>query len=115
MSVRIYCGTKRLPSGYGRYGTRYECLQCGYGSAMSKYSGRPKKRGRPRGCFRPGLFSTSGAGGSGWMGVGVGMGIFLLTLFITKWGLSMGWLDSLIWACVLVLVFTILVLIYRAI
>ena len=114
MSVRIYCGTKRLPSGYGRYGTRYECLQCGYGSAMSKYSGRPKKRGRPQGCFRPGLFSTSVGVGAG-VGVGVSVGVFLLTLFITKWGLSMGWCDSLLWACGLVLVFSILVLIYRAI
>ena len=60
MSVKIYCGSKSaLPSGYGRFGTRYECMQCGYGSAMMQYkwspaSNSPKPPNRNRkGCYRP--------------------------------------------------------------
>lgn len=30
----IYCGTKRIPAGYGRYGSRYECLRRGFGAGM---------------------------------------------------------------------------------
>jgi hypothetical protein len=30
----IFCGTKRLPQGYGRYGDRYECLKRGFGAGM---------------------------------------------------------------------------------
>ena len=60
MSVKIYCGSKSaLPSGYGRFGTRYECMQCGYGSAMMQYkwspastSPKPPNRNR-KGCYRP--------------------------------------------------------------
>ena len=60
MSVKIYCGSKSaLPSEYGRFGTRYECMQCGYGSAMMQYkwspaSNSPKPPNRNRkGCYRP--------------------------------------------------------------
>ena len=35
---RIYCGDNdRVPAGYGRPGTRQECLRCGFGAAMMKY------------------------------------------------------------------------------
>lgn len=42
--VKIYCGDKsRLPGnqGYSRFGTRNECLKCGFGSAMYKYRWAP--------------------------------------------------------------------------
>ena len=57
--VKIYCGTSsNLPAGYGRFGTRFECMRCGYGSAMMKYkwapvSGDAKPPARARkGCYR---------------------------------------------------------------
>ena len=57
--VKIYCGTSdNLPDGYGRFGTRFECMRCGYGSAMMKYkwapvSGDAKPPARARkGCYR---------------------------------------------------------------
>jgi len=57
--VKIYCGTSRnLPAGYGRFGTRYECMQCGYGSATMRYkwapaSNSPKPPNKARkGCYR---------------------------------------------------------------
>ncbi len=56
---KIYCGNKGLPSGYGRYGTRNECLKCGYGAAMMQYKWSPSSRdARPprrskKGCYRP--------------------------------------------------------------
>ena len=56
---KIYCGNKRIPSGYGRYGTRNECLKCGFGAAMMQYKWSPPSRDRkpPRrsrkGCYRP--------------------------------------------------------------
>ena len=28
----FFCGTKKLPAGYGRYGNRYECLKRGFGA-----------------------------------------------------------------------------------
>jgi hypothetical protein len=38
MSVKIYCGKKTLvPQGYGRAGTPFECMRCGFGAAMRKY------------------------------------------------------------------------------
>jgi hypothetical protein len=57
--VKIYCGTSsNLPAGYGRFGNRYECMQCGYGSATMKYkwaqpsrSPKPVERTR-KGCYR---------------------------------------------------------------
>jgi len=58
--VKIYCGTKStLPDGYGRFGTRYECMQCGFGSALMQYKWAPASNDpRPparekRGCYRP--------------------------------------------------------------
>lgn len=32
----IFCGMKQLPQGYGRYGSRYECLRRGFGAGMNK-------------------------------------------------------------------------------
>jgi len=38
MSVRIYCGkSNQVPQGYGRIGTPFECMRCGFGAAMRKY------------------------------------------------------------------------------
>ena len=56
---KIYCGDQtNLPGSYNRFGTRYECLQCGFGAAMNKYKWEPASR-EPRGprreqqgCFR---------------------------------------------------------------
>ena len=31
----IFCGTKQLPVGYGRYGNLYECLKRGFGAGMN--------------------------------------------------------------------------------
>ncbi len=58
--MKIYCGDRStLPSGYNRFGTRNECLKCGYGSSMYKYrwapadnSPMPPRRAR-QGCLRP--------------------------------------------------------------
>ena len=33
---KIFCGTKALPVGYGRYGNRYECLKRGYGAGFHR-------------------------------------------------------------------------------
>jgi hypothetical protein len=59
---KIYCGDKpNLPGNknYVRFGTRNECLKCGFGSAMYKYrwapadnQPRPQRRTKP-GCLRP--------------------------------------------------------------
>ena len=32
----IFCGMKQLPQGYGRYGSRYECLRRGFGAGMNR-------------------------------------------------------------------------------
>ena len=32
----IFCGTKPIPVGYGRYGNRYECLKRGYGAGFHR-------------------------------------------------------------------------------
>lgn len=38
MNTKIYCGkSSRIPPTYGRRGTPYECMKCGFGSAMMKY------------------------------------------------------------------------------
>jgi hypothetical protein len=57
--VRIYCGdATQVPAGYGRRGTPYECLTCGYGSAMMRFkwapaSDDPQPPPRVRqGCYR---------------------------------------------------------------
>ena len=35
---RIYCGDfSNLPNTYDRFGSRHECMQCGFGAAMMKY------------------------------------------------------------------------------
>ena len=57
--VKIYCGTSNdVPAGYGRFGTRFECMRCGFGSAMMKYKwtaasgdAKPPPRAR-KGCYR---------------------------------------------------------------
>ena len=59
--AKIYCGDmSNLPGGqgYSRFGTRNECLKCGFGAAMYKYrwepadnQPRPPPRSR-RGCLR---------------------------------------------------------------
>ena len=56
---RIYCGTKVfVPHGYDRFGDRFECLRCGYGSAMMQFKWAPAShdpRPPPRnkkGCYR---------------------------------------------------------------
>ena len=39
---RIYCGDgSALPNDYDRFGSRYECMQCGFGAAMMKYKWEP--------------------------------------------------------------------------
>jgi hypothetical protein len=36
---KFYCGDKdELPDGYEEFGSRYQCLRKGYGTAMYKYS-----------------------------------------------------------------------------
>jgi hypothetical protein len=46
--VRIYCGTKSvIPPTYGRVGTPFECMQCGFGAAMRKYKWSPADPGAP--------------------------------------------------------------------
>ncbi len=58
-NVKIYCGNGILPNGYGRFGTRNECLKCGFGAAMMQYKWAPSShdpRPPPRskkGCYRP--------------------------------------------------------------
>ncbi len=56
---RIYCGRKVfVPDGYDRFGDRFECLQCGFGSAMMQYKWAPPSldpQPPPRekkGCYR---------------------------------------------------------------
>ena len=59
--AKIYCGDRsNLPGGqgYDRFGTRNECLKCGFGAAMYKYrwaapddQPRPPRRAR-QGCLR---------------------------------------------------------------
>ena len=57
--VKIWCGNSaNLPAGYGRPGTPFECMRCGFGSAMMQYKwapasgdARPPPRAR-RGCYR---------------------------------------------------------------
>ena len=60
--AKIYCGDRsNLPGGqgYSRFGTRNECLKCGFGAAMYKYRWEPAdNQPRPppraqRGCLRP--------------------------------------------------------------
>ena len=60
--AKIYCGDRSdLPGGqgYSRFGTRNECLKCGFGAAMYKYRWEPaddQPRPPPRaqqGCLRP--------------------------------------------------------------
>ena len=57
---RIYCGDgSNLPRDYNRFGSRYECMQCGFGAAMTKYKWQPasghKKlpERKKKGCLRP--------------------------------------------------------------
>ena len=59
--AKIYCGDRsNLPGGqgYARFGTRNECLKCGFGAAMFKYRWEPadnQPRPPPRaqqGCLR---------------------------------------------------------------
>ena len=57
---RIYCGDgSSLPTDYNRFGSRYECMQCGFGAAMMKYKWEEKSTDiklPPRdkkGCLRP--------------------------------------------------------------
>jgi len=60
--VKIYCGDKpNLPIGhnYSRFGSRNECMKCGYGSAMYKYrwaaadnTPRPLSTRTRSGCLR---------------------------------------------------------------
>ena len=61
---KIYCGDKpNLPVGqdYDRFGSRKECLTCGFGAAMYKYRWEPadvEPRSPPRarrGCLRPNI------------------------------------------------------------
>ena len=57
--VKIYCGTSNnVPTGYGRFGNRFECMRCGFGAAMMQYKwapasgdARPPPRAR-KGCYR---------------------------------------------------------------
>lgn len=50
--VRIYCGDKtQLPEGRERFGTRYECLQCGFGAGA--YGSKNKSNKKSKGCLRP--------------------------------------------------------------
>ena len=57
-TAKIYCGDKtNLPRTYNRFGSRYECLQCGYGAATAKYkwepaSTEPRWPDRRPGCLR---------------------------------------------------------------
>jgi len=42
LASRIYCGDgSALPNDYDRFGSRYECMQCGFGAAMMKYKWEP--------------------------------------------------------------------------
>lgn len=97
MPVRIYCGkSRRLPNGYGRYGTRYECLQCGYGSAMSKYTKRKRNRNRPEGCFRPAFSCFYSSKTKRWVWIVAAITTFILSLFVFMFVIKWGWLESVV-------------------
>ena len=56
---RIYCGDlKNLPQTYNRFGSRWECMQCGFGAAMMKYKWKPASKDpkyparNKKGCLR---------------------------------------------------------------
>ena len=62
MTSKIYCGDSSiLPISHDRFGSRNECLKCGFGASMFKYRWAPADTGPkppPRareGCLRPRL------------------------------------------------------------
>ena len=114
MTVRIYCGTRRgVPVGYGRNGTRYECLQCGYGSAMAKYSGKPRRNG-PKGCFRTSAWTPNNKRPINFQWILLGVIVFIVTILTSRFAMRISWLLSVFCGCIAIFgFFYIFTLIYR--
>ena len=53
LKKRIYCGdSTQLPKSAYRFGTRFECLQCGYGAALYAKTKQSGGKARKSGCLR---------------------------------------------------------------
>jgi hypothetical protein len=104
--AKIYCGDRsNLPAGgnYARFGTRNECLKCGFGAAMYKYrwvaaDNQPKPPPRTqRGCLRSRNHAQGNVRGNQFNRRGGGYSPARhLGRFAPSWSIAMGIVTSVV-------------------